>query len=54
MKCTFQEDDFLFFFEDLIESKGSLAALFDAGNLIKVQATKKIAEESQNQLTDHQ
>jgi hypothetical protein len=36
MKGTFQGDDYLFFFEDLIENKGSLASLFEAGNLFKV------------------
>jgi hypothetical protein len=54
MKCTFKEEDYLFFFEDLIDNKGSLAALNDGGHLINVQPVKKIAEESPNLLTDHQ
>jgi hypothetical protein len=31
MKCNFSQDQYLFFFEDLIENKGSLTALFEAG-----------------------
>ena len=54
MKCAFQEEEYLFFFEDLIDNKGSFAALYDAGHLIKVQPMKKIAEASPNLLTDHE
>jgi hypothetical protein len=41
MKGSYKNDDFLFFFEDLVGSKGSMQTLYENSQLIKVAPSKQ-------------
>ncbi len=41
MKASYKQDDYLFFFDDLIVNKGQLDIMFENKQLIKVAPTKQ-------------